>query len=208
MNLLYRALDDCPLIAILRGITPVEAADVGHALLGEGFRVIEVPLNSPEPFKSIEVLQRHIGEQAVVGAGTVMTERDVVDVKNAGGSLIVMPHADFDVIGRAKAEELYAVPGIATPTEAFATLSAGADALKVFPAEMIPPAAVKAMLAVLPHGTRLIPVGGIGAGNILSYRVAGASAFGIGSSLYAPGKSAKDVATSARALLSSLRLNS
>lgn len=208
MSRLFAALDACPLIAILRGITPGEVMEVGQVLFDAGFRVIEVPLNSPEPLRSIEILQRRFDEHVVVGAGTVMTERDVDEVRAAGGSLIVMPHSDFDVIARAKDAEMFVVPGVATPTEAFATLSAGADALKLFPAEMISPAAVKAMLAVLPKGTRLIPVGGIGAQNIPAYRVAGAAAFGIGSTLYAPGKSAVDVALSARALLGSLRLNS
>jgi 2-dehydro-3-deoxyphosphogalactonate aldolase len=195
------AIATCPLIAILRGITPGEATHIGAVLVETGLRVIEVPLNSPDPFASIETLARSYGDTAVIGAGTVMTVDDVARVAGAGGKLIVMPHSDPQIIRAAKAHGLTVAPGIATPTEAFAALAAGADALKLFPAEMSPPAVVKAMRAVLPKEVQLIPVGGLSAANIPAYRAAGANAFGIGSTLYAPGRSATEVKAAARALL-------
>jgi 2-dehydro-3-deoxyphosphogalactonate aldolase len=195
------ALATCPLIAILRGIRPEEALPVGTALFEAGFRVIEVPLNSPEPLASIEALARQLGDRALIGAGTVMSVQDVSDVAAAGGRLIVMPHSDPAVIRSAVSAGLACAPGVATPTEAFAALAAGAHALKLFPAEMIGPPVVKALRAVLPKGVRLIPVGGINAGNIPAYRTAGADGFGIGSNLYAPGRSAADVARLAMELV-------
>ena len=201
MNALDAALSSCPLIAILRGIAPREAEAIGDALFETGFRVIEVPLNSPEPMRSIEVIARRL-PGAVVGAGTVMTPGDVSAVKNAGGRLIVMPHADLAVVKAAKAAGLWVTPGVATPTEAFAALAAGADGLKLFPAEMVGPAVVKALRAVLPKGVKLIPVGGISAANIPAFRAAGADAFGIGSTLYSPGKSVGALRASAKELLS------
>ena len=201
MSELDAALAACPLIAILRGITPAEAEPVGAALFDAGFRVIEVPLNSPDPFASIGLLARRFSTRAVIGAGTVLDIASAAEVARAGGRLIVMPHADLAVVRAAKAAGLFVAPGIATPTEAFAALAAGADALKLFPAEMLGPPVVKAMLAVLPKGTRLIPVGGITPQNIPAYRAAGATAFGIGSMLYAPGKPSVDVARDAAALI-------
>ncbi len=198
------ALKACPLIAILRGITPGEALPVGAALIAAGFRIIEVPLNSPRPLESIGVLTRRYNAEAIIGAGTVMQPADVEAVKAAGGRLIVMPHSDPLVIRAAKAHGLVVAPGVATPTEAFAALAAGADALKLFPGEMITPAVVKALRAVLPKEVRLIPVGGVSAANIPAYRAAGADAFGIGSSLYAPGKSPADVGSDAARLLAAL----
>jgi 2-dehydro-3-deoxyphosphogalactonate aldolase len=198
------ALAACPLIAILRGIRPEEALGVGDALLEAGFRVIEVPLNSPEPLQSIALLAERFGGRAVIGAGTVMTPTDAENVAKANGRLIVMPHADLDVVGHAKRLGMVAVPGVATPTEAFAALAAGADALKLFPGELITPPVVKALRAVLPKAVRLIPVGGVSAANIPAYRAAGADAFGIGSSLYSPGKSAAAVGEAARALIASV----
>lgn len=203
MNALDAALSSCPLIAILRGIAPREAEAIGDALFETGFRVIEVPLNSPEPMRSIEVIARRL-PGAVVGAGTVMTPGDVSAVKNAGGRLIVMPHADLAVVKAAKAAGLWVTPGVATPTEAFAALAAGADGLKLFPAEMVGPAVVKALRAVLPKGVKLISVGGISAANIFAYRAAGANAFGIGSTLYSPGKSIAAVRTSATELIAAV----
>ena len=190
-----------PVIAILRGITPAEAVDVGLALVDAGVSIIEVPLNSPHPMHSIEALARRIGGEALIGAGTVMTESQVDEIKTAGGGLVVMPHADFDVVFAAKTAGLVVVPGVATPTEAFATLGAGADALKLFPAEMIAPAVVKSMRAVLPRGALLIPVGGIDSGNIPAYAKAGVAGFGVGSTLYAPGRPAADVGRIARHLV-------
>ena len=140
----------CPLVAILRGIRPDEAETVGEALIGAGFAIIEVPLNSPAAFDSIGRLSASLGAKALIGAGTVLDPADVARVKDAGGRLIVMPHGDPVVIKAAKAAGMLCIPGVATPTEAFAALAAGADALKLFPAETLPPAAVKAWLAVLP----------------------------------------------------------
>jgi 2-dehydro-3-deoxyphosphogalactonate aldolase len=194
------ALATCPLIAILRGITPAEVTPVCDALIDAGYRAIEIPLNSPTPFESIRIAVAHCRQRAVIGAGTVMTVDDVERLRAVGGRLAVSPHFDAAVVRAAKAAGMTAVPGIATPTEAFAALSAGADALKLFPAEMIPPVVVKAMRAVLPPQVLLIPVGGISVANIPGYRAAGAGAFGIGSSLYSPGKAVADVARDAIAL--------
>lgn len=194
------ALDACPLVAILRGITLDEVDAVSDALVEAGYRIIEIPLNSPEPLRSIERLARRHGETTVVGAGTVMTPEDVIDVRDAGGELIVMPHMDPEIIDEAKAEGLTCVPGVATPTEGFGALTAGADALKLFPAEAMPPKIVKAWRAVFPAETRLLAVGGIAADNIAAYVAAGTAGFGIGSTLYAPGRAASDVAARAREL--------
>ncbi len=195
------ALNACPLVAILRGIKPNEVDDISDALFEAGIRIIEVPLNSPEPLRSIERLAERHGDHALIGAGTVMTPEDVIDVRDAGGELIVMPHMDPEIIDEAKAEGLTCVPGVATPTEGFHALTAGADALKLFPAESIPPKVVKAWRAVFPAETRLLAVGGISAENILDYAAAGTSGYGIGSSLYSPGKSAAEVLANARELL-------
>ena len=181
------AISRCPLVAILRGLTPAEAEPVGAALVDAGFSVIEVPLNSPDPFQSIGILSKAFGARAIIGAGTVMTLDDIAGVNSAGGRLIVTPHCDPGLIRQTRAAGLYCIPGVATPTEAFSALNAGADALKAFPAEMISPAVLKAWLAVLPLGTRIMPVGGIGEHNMKEYAAAGATGFGLGSSLYKPG---------------------
>lgn len=199
------ALSQCPLVAILRGITPTECEAVGSALIESGFRIIEVPLNSPDPLDSIRILANRFGEQALIGAGTVLSPAAVAEVAEAGGRLIVMPHSDQAVIAAAKQRGLACVPGVATPTEAFAALAAGADALKLFPAEAISPAVVKALRAVLPASVRLLPVGGISAQNMAAYVEAGAAGFGIGSTLYKPGKSADLVREDARALVEAWR---
>lgn len=204
MMTLEEALAVCPLIAILRGITPAEASAIGDVLFETGFRVIEVPLNSPEPLRSIATLSERLGSKALIGAGTVMSLEDVAAIAASGGRLIVMPHADLDVVRAAKARGLTVVPGVATPTEAFAALKAGADALKLFPGEIMTPAVVKALMAVLPKSVRLIPVGGVSAASIPAYRAAGAHAFGIGSRLYSPGKSAADVEKAARELMAAI----
>jgi 2-dehydro-3-deoxyphosphogalactonate aldolase len=195
------ALDRSPLIAILRGITPDEVFDVGGALVDAGVTVIEVPLNSPDPTRSIGRLAQRFGTKALIGAGTVMSPADVKAVARVGGRLIVMPHGDPAVIGAARAAGLACVPGVQTPTEGFAALAAGAGALKLFPAEAIPPKVLGAWRAVFPDSVRLIPVGGVGAANIADYLAAGASAFGVGSSLYKPGRRASEVARIARQLV-------
>jgi 2-dehydro-3-deoxyphosphogalactonate aldolase len=179
-------LAQCPLVAILRGLTPADADAAGDALVGAGFRLLEVPLNSPEPLRSIRQLARLNG-QAMVGAGTVLSARQVDEVHDAGAQLVVAPNFNPEVVRRAVALGMACAPGVATPTEAFAALEAGATALKLFPAEAIAPAAVKAMRAVLPASALLLPVGGISTGNIAAYKAAGANGAGIGSALYRPG---------------------
>ncbi len=187
-----------PLVAILRGVRPEEAEGIGEVLVQHGFRIIEVPLNSPDPFTSIGRLARRFPE-TMIGAGTVLDPADADRVRDAGGQLVVMPHGDGVVIRRAKALGMACAPGVATPTEAFAALAAGADALKLFPAEGLPPAVMRAWLAVLPKGTALIPVGGITPANMDPYWAAGASGFGLGSALYKPGMSTAEVDATARA---------
>ncbi|WNL44696.1 2-dehydro-3-deoxy-6-phosphogalactonate aldolase [Dyella sp. BiH032] len=191
-------LHPLPLVAILRGLQPDEAVDIGGALAAAGFRILEVPLNSPDPCTSIRRLVDALGDGYLVGAGTVLDPARVKDVADAGGRLIVMPHADTAVIRAAKQAGLYCVPGVATPTEAFAALAAGADALKLFPAEQSSPAVLKAWRAVLPKDLAVLPVGGIAPDNMAPWLAAGAAGFGIGSSLYAPGRPAADVAARAR----------
>jgi 2-dehydro-3-deoxyphosphogalactonate aldolase len=193
-----RALDELPLVAILRGIAPEEADAVGDALWNANWRVFEVPLNSPRPLESIARLARRF-PGAVVGAGTVRTEDEVKQVHAAGGRLIVSPHFDARVVRAASWSGMVCVPGVMTPTEAFAALEAGATALKLFPAEMIPPAAVKALRAVLPPAVAVLPVGGIAPATMAAYLAAGASGFGIGSALYKPGTAPEEVARMARA---------
>lgn len=187
-----------PLVAILRGLQPEEAEPVATALYEAGFRLIEVPLNSPRPFGSIETIRRLLPPDALVGAGTVLAAADVARLAELGAELVVMPHADTAVISAAARAGLVCVPGVATPTEAFAALAAGATALKIFPAEMVGPAVVKAMRAVLPQGTRLLPVGGITPDTMVPFLEAGAAGFGLGSALFRPGMSAGDVSSRAR----------
>lgn len=190
---LRRYLEPLPLIAVLRGITPEEIAAVARALFDEGFRMLEVPLNSPRPFESIRLLSREYADRCLVGAGTVINRSDVARVRDAGGALIVMPHGDTSVVREAKRLGLVCVPGVATPTEAFAVLAAGADGLKMFPAEALPPATIKAWRAVLPSGTLVFAVGGMKPDNMAPYWAAGADGFGTGSNLYSPGLDAKTV---------------
>ncbi|MEZ5667792.1 MAG: 2-dehydro-3-deoxy-6-phosphogalactonate aldolase [Alphaproteobacteria bacterium] len=205
MTDLAAALARLPLVAILRGIRPDEAVAIGEALLAEGFAAIEVPLNSPQPTDSIRALAGALGDRALVGAGTVLRPDQVDQVAAAGGRLIVMPHADTAVIAAAKAAGLTCVPGFATPTEAFSALAAGADALKLFPAEANPPQVLKAMRAVLPRAVPVLPVGGITPEAMGDYLRAGASGFGLGSALYAPGLSPADVAGRARRFVNAWR---
>ena len=192
-------LHPLPLVAILRGLTPDEAVATGRAIAEAGFRMLEVPLNSPRPIDSIARLAAALGDEVLVGAGTVMTPANVDAVATAGGRLIVMPHADTTVIRAAKAAGLLCVPGVATPTEVFAALDAGADALKLFPAEQATPAVLKAWRAVLPREVPVLPVGGITPDNMAPWVAAGAAGFGIGSALYTPGRSVDDTASRARA---------
>lgn len=197
---LRAALAACPVVAILRGLAPQDAADIGTALAAAGIRILEVPMNSPQPLESIRILSR--GQPAcLTGAGTVMSTADVDGVAAAGGRLIVMPHADLGVVRHAKSRGLACVPGVATPTEAFAALAAGADALKLFPGEMLTPAVVKALRAVLPRDTLVLPVGGVSEENMVQFWAAGANGFGVGSSLYKPGSTAAEVSGRARSLL-------
>ncbi|MEJ8855157.1 2-dehydro-3-deoxy-6-phosphogalactonate aldolase [Variovorax robiniae] len=186
------AMQQLPLIAILRGLTPAEAADVGDAIVEPGFRLLEVPLNSPQPLESIALMRQRF-PQALVGAGTVLDARQVREVHGAGGQLIVSPNFNAEVIAEAVRLDMVCLPGVMTPTEAFGALAAGATGLKLFPAELASPVVVKALLAVLPAGTPLMPVGGIAPHNMGEWRAAGAAGFGIGSSLYKPGKSAAAV---------------
>jgi 2-dehydro-3-deoxyphosphogalactonate aldolase len=199
MNLLQPFLEPLPLIAVLRGITPDEIPAVAHALMDEGFRVLEVPLNSPRPFESIRRLAEVAGRDCLIGAGTVVDVADVGRVREAGGRIVVMPHADVTIVRAAKAQGLACVPGVATLTEAFAALAAGADGLKMFPAEALPPGALKAWRAVLPQDTLVFAVGGMRPDNLAPYWAAGASGFGTGSNLYAPGSAPADVRRAAAA---------
>ena len=194
-------LTRCPLVAILRGIRPDEAVRVAAALEAAGFAIVEVPLNSPDPLVSIAALARTFGDRMLIGAGTVMTATQVADIARAGGKLIVTPHADAAVVRAAKQRGMLAVPGFFTPAEAFAMLDAGADALKLFPAEGASPAMLRAMRAVLPAGTMVLPVGGIDASNMDAWRAAGASGFGVGSAIYKPNDTPAMVSAKAVALV-------
>ena len=194
-----------PLVAILRGLRPEEAVEIAQALFDAGFRLIEIPLNSPEPFDSIAAVRKALPAEALVGAGTVTTRADVARLDGIGADLVVMPHADTEVIAAAKAAGMICIPGIATPTEAYAALNAGADALKVFPAELVGPAAVKAIRTILPAGTRLFPVGGIAPDTMEPFRSAGVAGFGLGSALYKPGDTVETVADKAARFVSAWR---
>ena len=189
---LANALQTVPLVAILRGIKPAEALPVGQALVSTGWALIEVPLNSPEPLVSIAALASAFPE-ALIGAGTVLSVDDVRDVHAAGGQLIVSPNFNPAVVREAVRLGLVCLPGVMTASEAFAALESGATGLKIFPAEIITPAVIKALRAVLPPGTVVMPVGGITTGNMRPYLAAGANGFGIGSALYKPGMPAAEV---------------
>ncbi|MGU3542046.1 2-dehydro-3-deoxy-6-phosphogalactonate aldolase [Methylobacterium sp. A52T] len=189
----------CPLVAILRGLTPDEAPAVGEALVAAGFTLVEVPLNSPDPLRSIATLAERLAGRALVGAGTVLTPTQVGEVASAGGTLVVSPNTDPAVIGATVAAGLVSLPGYQTPTEAFAALAAGATALKLFPADVATSLALRAHRAVLPPDTRVLAVGGVVPETIAGWRQAGADGFGLGSNLYRPGKAAADVARDAAA---------
>lgn len=202
---LGRRLGECPLVAIIRGVTPAEAESIGEALFEAGIRIIEVPLNSPEPFDSIERLARRFGEHALIGAGTVLEAADVTRVGEAGGRVIVSPNTFPPVIEASAAAGLVSLPGFYTPSEAFAALRAGATGLKLFPAEGASPAVVKAQRAVLPKDVPLLVVGGVSPGNMQPWLDAGAQGFGLGSGLYRPGQSAQETAAKARAYVEALK---
>lgn len=195
----------CPLVAILRGLTPVEAPVVGQILFDAGFRMLEVPLNRPGAIDAIHALLRIAPDDALIGAGTVLSINDVDAVREAGGRLIVSPHCAPDVINHAAQHGMVALPGVATPTEAFTALQAGAHGLKLFPAEMITPAAVKAIRSILPVDTALFPVGGIQPHNMAAYVAAGATGFGIGGQLYQPRIDPVALQRSAEAFMSARR---
>ena len=190
------ALQGIPLVGILRGLKPDEALPVGQALVNTGWTLIEVPLNSPQPLQSIEAMAAAL-PQALVGAGTVLSAGDVRNVHAAGGQLVVSPNFNADVVREALRLGMVCLPGVMTATEAFAALQAGATGLKLFPAEMITPAVIKALRAVLPADTRLLPVGGISFENMGAYLRAGANGFGIGSALYKPGRAVSEVVENA-----------
>ncbi len=189
------------LVAILRGLTPHEALAIGKVLVDAGIDRIEVPLNSPDPLTSISALQAAFGTVAMIGAGTVLRVEQVAQVAATGARLIVSPNCNTEVIRAAKAAGMQSFPGVMTPTEAFAAIDAGADALKFFPGELIGPIGLKAMKAVLPRDMPLYPVGGVTADNMAEWIAAGATGFGIGSSIYKPGDTAEVVAAKARALI-------
>ena len=204
MTALAAWLQKSRLIAILRGVEPREVVDIAEGLIAAGILIIEVPLNSPEPLQSIRRLAAACAKRALVGAGTVMRSEEVDAIRAAGGALIVTPHANAPVVRRAKELGLLAIPGFFSPTEAFAMIDAGADGLKLFPAEAASPKVLAALRAVLPQEIPVLPVGGIDAAAIPSWRKAGANGFGIGSALYKPGLDRAAVAMKARDLVAAL----
>ncbi|MEA1083891.1 2-dehydro-3-deoxy-6-phosphogalactonate aldolase [Sphingomonas sp. M6A6_1c] len=195
----------CPLVAILRGLTPAEAEGVGDALVDAGFTLLEVPLNSPDPLTSIAAMAKRYAGRAMVGAGTVLTPEAVAQVADAGGELIISPNTNTDVIRASVARGLVSLPGYYSPSEGFAALAAGAHALKLFPADGASPAFLKAQRAVLPKTTRVLAVGGISPDNMAQWRAAGADGFGLGSNLYRAGKSVADVARDAAAFVTAAK---
>lgn len=200
---LLQALQKCPLIAILRGIQPQEVVAIGTALINQGFHCIEIPLNSPQPLESIALLNQAFQKSALIGAGTVTRVEQVAQVAERGAKLVVMPHTDITIIRAAKEQGLYCIPGFSTPTEAFAAINAGADALKLFPAPI--PTILNAMKAVLPQNIPILPVGGITPAMLVHYLQAGASGFGLGSNLYQPGDSADLVTKNAKVFYDTIR---
>lgn len=195
----------CPLVAILRGVRPDEVEPIGEALVDAGFTLVEVPLNSPDPFASIAALARRIGDRAMVGAGTVLTVDDVARVGDAGGRMVISPDTNVDVIAATARAGMASLPGYFTPSEAFAALAAGASALKLFPAEAASPAVLKAQRAVLPKHVPVLVVGGVSPDTMGPWRAAGADGFGLGSALYKAGATAAQVGEAARAFVAAWR---
>ena len=204
-ELLHRDLAECPLVAIIRGVTPAQAEEIGDAIFEGGIRIIEVPLNSPEPLRSIELLAKRFGERVLVGAGTVLDAADVQRINDVGGRIIVSPDTNPDVIAATARAGLVASPGYFTPSEAFSAIRAGATALKLFPAEAASPTVLKAQLAVIPKHIPVLAVGGIKPDNMRPWLNAGARGFGLGGGLYQPGQSAADTLGNARAYVAGLQ---
>ena len=194
-----------PLVAILRGVEPHEVAGIGEALVEAGFTLIEVPLNSPDPFASIEVLAQALGDRAMIGAGTVLTPGDVARVADAGGRMVISPNTNVDVIAETARRGMASLPGYFTPSEAFTAIQAGATALKLFPAEAASPQVLKAQRAVLPRDVPVLAVGGVAPDTTAPWRAAGADGFGLGSALYKRGATAAEVAVAARAFVTAWR---
>lgn len=199
---LLQTLDDISLVAILRGLTPDEAVEVGQAIVGAGFRCLEVPLNSPEPLRSVRLLRDAFDGRAVVGAGTVLDRQAVRTVADAGGQVVISPNTDAEVIRASKAAGLLSMPGFFTPSEAFVALGAGADVLKLFPAEVAGPHGLKAVRAVLPKSTRVYAVGGVDPASVPRWVAAGASGLGLGSAVFKPGMTPAEVGAAAAAFVS------
>jgi len=203
-ELLHHFLGLCPLVAITRGVRPDEAEAIGDAIQEAGIRIIEVPLNSPDPLKSIELLAKRFGEEILIGAGTVLLVEQVGEVKNAGGRIVVSPDTNVEVIAASAAAGLISSPGYFTPSEAFAAIRAGAHGLKLFPAEGASPQFLKGQLAVIPKDIPVLAVGGISPDNMQPWLDAGAAGFGLGSGLYKPGQSAAETLEKARAYVAGL----
>lgn len=197
----HRLTERLPLFAVLRGLEPERAVDVAETLVSCGFQILEVTMNSPDPIRSIATIAEHFGDRALVGAGTVTSAEQVAAIEAAGGKLIVSPHCDPTLIDFASSRGLAVLPGVLTPSEMFQALAAGAAGLKIFPAELFPPYGVRAVRAVLPGATPIYVVGGIHAGNMPDYLAAGATGFGLGSSLFRPGKALDAIASDARAIV-------
>jgi 2-dehydro-3-deoxyphosphogalactonate aldolase len=198
-------LSELPLVAILRGVTPERIEAIADLLVGEGFRAIEVPLNSPEPFKSIEMLARRFGARCLTGAGTVTTPSDVDRVADAGGTLIVSPHTDVAVVARTVEKKLFPMPGVLTPSECYAAIGAGARHLKLFPASTVGIGHLKAIKAVLPKDVNIYAVGGVNPSNMAEWRAAGVTGFGLGSDLFKPDFSDAEIGKRARAAVAAFR---
>lgn len=200
-----RYFDPCPLVAIIRGVTPGEAGDIAGALFEGGIRIIEVPLNSPDPLASIRAIADSLGDRALIGAGTVLDTTEVARVRDAGGRIVVSPNMNPAVIRTTVEAGMVSSPGIFTPSEAFTALEAGAHVLKLFPAEAASPRVVKAMRAVLPKGVRLLVVGGVTPDSVPGWFDAGADGFGLGSGVYKPGQSAEETLNKTRIFVEAVR---